>query len=131
VDEQIKVVSGQPNWHILDCRLESFRPFVDLNGFAAGDEVLKFTAQLLREVVDRLGTAEDFVGHPGNDTFLILTAAPDAAALATALAERFNEDVKAHYGFMDAEQGYIVIRDSDGRESRAPLMTLRVSPRKA
>jgi CheY-like chemotaxis protein len=130
VDEQIKSVSGQPGWHVLECRIDAFRPFVDLNGFAAGDEVLKFAARLLREVVDQHGTPEDFLAHPGNDLFLILSAAPDVDTLSATLPARFNDEVKTHYGFMDVEQGYIVIRDSDGKEARAPLMTLKVLEKK-
>jgi DNA-binding response OmpR family regulator len=126
VDEQIRRVKEQPGWHALECQIDSFRAFVDLNGFAAGDDVLKFAAHLLRDVVATHGTADDFLGHPANDTFIILTAAPDPDALAQALQARFDEDVKTHYSFMDAEQGFIQIRGNDGQMAQAPLMTLRV-----
>lgn len=126
VDEQIASRSGAPGWQVLECRLESFRPFIDLNGFAAGDDVLKFAAGLLREVVAELGAPEDFIGHPANDTFVIVTAAADPAPLAAALRARFNEEVKAHYSFMDVEQGYVLIRESNGATSQAPLMTLTI-----
>ncbi|MGQ0601280.1 MAG: response regulator [Anaerolineales bacterium] len=126
VDEQIKRVKEQPGWHTLECQIDAFRSFVDLNGFAAGDDVLKFAAHLLREGVREAGSAEDFIGHPANDTFIVLTAAPDAAGLVRTLQSRFDEEVKAHYSFMDAEQGYIQIRASGGQMTQAPLMTLRV-----
>jgi CheY-like chemotaxis protein len=126
VDEQIRRVRGQTGWHTLECHLEAFRPFVDLNGFAAGDDVLKFAAALLREAVEANGSPEDFIGHPANDTFIVLTAAADVAGLVQTLQTRFNEDVKAHYSFMDAEQGYITIRGNDGQLTQAPLMTLSV-----
>lgn len=127
VDEQIRQVQDRPGWRVLECRLESFRPFIDLNGFAAGDEVLKATAVLLRRVIDEAGTPEDLIGHPANDTFVVLTGAPDPAALTERLAAEFNQAIQAHYSFFDVEQGYVVIRDSDGRETQAPLMTLRVT----
>jgi DNA-binding response OmpR family regulator len=126
VDEQVRRGQELASWHVLECRLESFRPFVDVNGFAAGDEVLKFAATLLRQVVDQNGTPEDFIGHPANDTFVILTAAPDAAMLATHLRARFNDEVQAHYAFTDVEQGYVVVRGDGGQETQAPLMTLTV-----
>src|SRR5205814_3154212 len=99
-----------------------------LNGFAAGDDVLKFTSRLLLEVIEMFGTAEDFIGHPANDTFLILTKA-EAAALKAKLQERFNTEVQAHYSFTDREQGHIQIRDSEGKMIQAPLMTLNVTAR--
>jgi CheY-like chemotaxis protein len=125
-DDHVRRVQGQPGWHVLECRLESFRPFVDLNGFAAGDEVLKATARLLTAVLDQEGTPDDVVAHPAHDTFLVLTAAGDPAALAAHLRARFNDEIKAHYSFMDVEQGYVLIRDAQGQPARAPLMTLNV-----
>lgn len=129
-DEQAKSVSGQAGWQALTCQIQSFQPFVDLNGFAAGDDVVKFTAQLLQEAVAQAGTPQDFMVHPANDTFLILTAG-DAPALAARLAERFNAEILVHYTFMDREQGYILIRDAAGQMVQAPLMTLAVSARPA
>ena len=129
-DEQMRSVSGRAGWTVLTCRIESFQPFVDLNGFAAGDDVLKFAAQLLHEVAGQAGTPQDLMVHPANDTFVLLTGG-DAPALAERLRARFNQDVLVHYGFMDREQGYILIRGADGQMVQAPLMTLTVSARPA
>ncbi len=131
IDEQLQRQKGQPGWHVLDCRIDSFRPFVDVNGFAAGDDVLKFAAHLIREVVDQAGTPQDFIGHPANDNFLVLSTAPDIAALTARLQERFKHEVRAHYSFMDLEQGYVLIRDSNGQTVQAPLMTLNITARPA
>ena len=130
IDEQLQRLreADQPEWRALTCEIQSFRPFVDLNGFVAGDDVLKFTAHLLREVVDESGTPNDFVGHAANETFLVLTAA-DPAALAAQIQARFNAEVQTHYGFMDREQGYVLLRDKDGQMIHAPLMTMNVSTR--
>ncbi len=129
VDEQMRIVQGQAGWAVLECRVDALRPFIDINGFAAGDEVLKFTANLLQEVLNQYGTPEDFIGHPANDTFVILTATLNRPALIDHLQARFNEEVKAHYTFMDVEQGFILIRDSAGQSTQAPLMTLQVTNR--
>ncbi len=126
IDEQLRRAAGQAGWSVLECRIDSFRPFLDVNGFVAGDDVLKFAGHLLREVVDAVGTPDDFIGHASNEMFLIITAAQDGAALSGLLTRRFNTEVQAHYGFMEREQGYIQIRDQ-----RAPLMTLQVTARAA
>lgn len=131
LQDQLKRGVGQPGWWKVECRIDSFRPFVDSHGFAAGDDVLKFTAHLLREVVHADGAPDDFIGHPTNDTFLILTAAPAPAALGEKLRARFDEEVKTHYSFMDREQGYVLLRNADGQPVRAPLMTLKVTTQAA
>ncbi len=129
IEDHARRVAGLPGWHRLECRIEAFRPFLDLNGFAAGDEVLVFTARLLRDTLAEAGTPDDLIGHPAHDTFLLLTAAADVAALTARLQARFAEGIQAHYSFMDIEQGQIVLRDQDGRETPAPLMTLTVTVR--
>jgi len=131
LQDQLKRGVGQPGWWKVECRIDSFRPFVDSHGFAAGDDVLKFTAHLLREVVHADGAPDDFIGHPTNDTFLILTAAQAPATLGEKLRARFDEEVKTHYSFMDREQGYVLLRNADGQPVRAPLMTLKVTTQAA
>jgi CheY-like chemotaxis protein len=126
IEDQVRRGAARPGWHVLEARIDSFQPFLDQNSFLAGDEVLQFAAHVLREVTEQDGTPEDFIGHAAHDAFLVLTGAQDPAALAQHLQTRFNDGVLAHYGFMDREQGYILIRDRDGQQTPAPLMTLQV-----
>jgi PleD family two-component response regulator len=129
IADQLERLRDRPDWHVLECRIEAFEPFLDQNGFVAGDDVLKFTAGLLREATDKLGTPEDFIGHPADATFLIMTGTTDPNALAAHLRSRFNTEVVAHYSFMDREQGYILARGPDGQMVPVPFMTLDVEAR--
>jgi len=132
IEEQTARIRGRPGWHILECHIDSYQPFLDQNGFMAGDDVLKFTAHLLRDITDQHGTPEDFVAHPANATFVILTGAADPQTLAGQARERFNEDVLAHYGFVDREQGYLAVQNhKTGQLAPVPLMSLQVSIRPA
>ena len=127
LEEQVARAWAQAGWHVLEARIEAFQPFIDQYGFVAGDEVLKFTGGLLREAADQLGTGEDIVGHPAQDTFLVLTGAADPAALAAEMQARFQTEAPAHYSFMDREQGYVMLSGAGGQTEQAPLMTLQVS----
>ena len=127
VEEQVRRRGRETGWHTVECRIEAFQPFVDLNGFVAGDNVLKFAARLQRDVLDQLGSPEDFLGQPSNDTFVIVSRAGNAEALAVSLAARFDEEIQAHYGFMDREQGFVTLGAAHGETTRAPLMTLAVT----
>ncbi|HLD66237.1 MAG TPA: response regulator, partial [Pseudomonas sp.] len=134
VDEQLQRQRGQAGWTVLECRLERFQPFLDVYGFVAGDDVLKFAGHLFREIVDQLGTPNDFVGHPGHDMFLVITAAASPTALAARLKERFDQEVQAHYSFMEREQGFMLIRDQrhpDSGMAQVPLMGLQITQRAA
>ena len=54
-------------------RVNDFEPFKDVYGFVAGDDVMRFAAMLVTEVVDELGTSDDFIGHAGSDNFIVIT----------------------------------------------------------
>ena len=113
----------QTDWVILRLWLNGWEPFTDVHGFLAAEEVLRFAAHLFGQVMDRLGTPDDFLGHSG-DNFILLTTAERVQALTAELSARFNQEVQAHYSFREREQGYLVFPDAGGSEQRAPLMTL-------
>ena len=118
--------SSKP-WTYFDIKISAFDLFNETYGFVAGDEVIRFIAMILSEVVDQLGTPDDFVGHPGRDNFILITHVEETPKLEQKLTERFNEGVKQHYSFIDRERGYLVVPgDSSGGEKRGDLMTLAI-----
>ena len=127
IEEQLRSLlrrMEQGNWAILRLSLSGFRAFGDAYGFLAGEQVLRFAAQLFGQVVDRFGKPDDFIGHSGGDSFIIIGTPGPMDALAAELCARFAEGVKTHYSFREREQGYLVVKDADSNERRAPLMTL-------
>ena len=93
-------------------------------GFVAGDDVLRFTAMLIGEVVDELGTTSDFIGHAGGDNFIIVTTAENGAAIRDRIKERFDQEVQTHYNFMDRQQGFVQAPAADGSTTQVPFMTI-------
>jgi DNA-binding response OmpR family regulator len=111
-------------WTYIDLKISHFDAFSDVYGFVAGDEVIRFMALLIGEVIDERGTSDDYAGHPGRDNFVVITHAADPEAFVARLTERFNEEVTQHYSFIDRERGYILTPDSIYGERQVPLMTL-------
>src|SRR5574341_250822 len=127
IEDALREMIRKPSWAYFDIRINDFDPFRDKYGFVAGDEVLRFTAMLIGEAVDQKGTPDDFIGHPGNDNFVLITAKPDIKAEIKDLIEkRFKEGVKSHYSFIDREQGGIKLEDAAGARRLVPLMTISV-----
>jgi GGDEF domain-containing protein len=110
----------------MDIRIKNFDAFKEVYGFVAGDDVLRFTAMLLGEVVDEVGTVNDFIGHPGGDNFIVITSEQCSPQLCKRLKERFAEEVLSHYSFIDREQGFVINKNADGKEIRSDLMTLAI-----
>lgn len=120
------LIRSQKDWAYLDLKIDQFDEFSDVYGFVAGDEVVRFVALLIGEVVDEFGTADDYVGHPGRDNFIIISHADDPRRLQERLVNRFNEEVKQHYTFIDRERGYILVPDQKGGEKQVPLMAASI-----
>lgn len=126
IEEQLRRIIRQEDWALLDLRINHFEPFRDVYGFVAGDDVLRFTAMLLSEVVDELGTPTDFIGHAGGDNFIIITKYAMAEGIRERVKERFAEEVQSHYNFMDRQQGFIQSPKAEGGTAQSPFMTLAV-----
>jgi PleD family two-component response regulator len=126
IEEQLREMLRRTEWAYGDIRINAFEPFRDKYGFVAGDEVLRFTAMLISEIVDSQGSPDDFIGHAGNDNFVVISKPDKADKIKEMLEKRFNEEVKSHYSFIDREQGGIKIDDGYGGEKVAKLMTIAI-----
>jgi diguanylate cyclase (GGDEF)-like protein len=124
IEEQLRRIIRVEDWSFMDVRIKNFDAFKDVYGFVAGDNVLRFTAMLLGEVVDEFGTINDFIGHAGGDNFIIITTEQASPMIIKRIQERFKEEVLSHYNFIDRDQGYIVTKGSDGQDQKVGLMTL-------
>jgi len=126
IEEQLRRIIREKGWALIDARVNSFEPFKDVYGFVAGDDVLRFTAMMVGEVVDELGTTSDFIGHAGGDNFIIITTSENAATMRDRIKERFNEEVQTHYNFMDRQQGFVQAPEADDTTTKVPFMTMSV-----
>ena len=126
IEEQLRRIIREKDWALIDARVNHFEPFKDVYGFVAGDDVLRFTAMLVGEVVDELGSTTDFIGHAGGDNFIIITASDKASAIRDRIKERFNEEVLTHYNFMDRQQGFVQAPASDGTTTKVSFMSMSV-----
>ncbi|MBN2303807.1 MAG: response regulator [Anaerolineae bacterium] len=108
-------------WSYLDLKVVNYEAFKEVYGFVAGNEVLRFMALVMGEVLDELGTPNDFVGHAGSDNFVVITYADNAGALIRRLETRFSDEVQGHYSFIDRERGYMM-KDTE----QVTLMSLAI-----
>lgn len=127
IEEHLRtLMHTDKQWAYIDAKINFFDAFTEVYGFLAGDEVMRFTALVMGEVVDELGTPDDYLGHPERENFVIITHADDPDRLKQRLVERFNDEVRQHYSFIDRERGYILVPDSSQGERQESLMTLAV-----
>jgi PleD family two-component response regulator len=122
IEEKLREMMREDKvWSYLDIKIVHYEPFKDVYGFVAGNEVLRFMALLMGEVLDEQGTPNDFVGHAGSDNFVLVTYADRPDTLTKRLVDRFSAEVQQHYSFIDRERGFMMKEDE-----RVPLMMLAV-----
>lgn len=126
IEEQLRRIIRERDWALLDARVNHFDTFKDVYGFVAGDDVLRFTAMLIGEVVDEMGTTSDFIGHAGGDNFIIITKEAKAHMIKSRLKERFDKEVETHYNFIDRQQGFVNAPAADGTTMNVPFMSMSV-----
>jgi PleD family two-component response regulator len=127
IEERLReLLNSSSPWALMRLSMRGFKPFTDVYGFLAGEEVLRFAGRLFGEAMNQYGAADDFLGHAGDNDFVIITAPDALAELRQELRKRFDEGIKSHYSFREREQGYLTVRASDGSETRVPLMALVV-----
>jgi diguanylate cyclase (GGDEF)-like protein len=69
-----RIALGEP-FALIHCDLDNFKAFNDHYGFMRGDQVIKFSADVLAAAVEDTGDAGAFVGHVGGDDFVVITEA--------------------------------------------------------
>jgi PleD family two-component response regulator len=126
IEEQLRRIIREKGWALLDARVNNFEPFKDVYGFVAGDDVLRFTAMMIGEVVDELGNTSDFIGHAGGDNFIIITTDEKASGIKSRLKDRFDQEVQTHYNFIDRQQGFMQSPATEGATVKVPFMTMSV-----
>jgi len=126
IEEQLRRIIRETGWAYMDLRINNFEPFKDVYGFVASDDVLRFAAMIIGEVLDELGNSGDFVGHAGGDNFIIITREENSDNIRQRLKVRFADEVQTHYNFMDRQQGFILAPKAEGQTEQVPLMTFAV-----
>ena len=126
IEEQLRRIIREQNWALLDLRLNHFDAFKDVYGFVAGDDVVRFAAMMISEVVDEAGTRNDFIGHAGGDNFIVITTNDAALGMKQRVKERFAAEIQSHYNFIDRQQGFMQAPKADGGMEKVPFMTMSV-----
>ncbi len=126
IEQQLRQLLRREDWGLLYIGVQHLDAFNEVYGFVAGEEVLRFTGMLLNDVVEEMGTPDDFIGHIGGDDFIVITKKALVEPLKAELMRRFEENVGTHYDFMTRMQGYLVVKHDDGQEEHVPLMSLAI-----
>ncbi len=128
VAKQIKSALDTPeNLSVIYSDLDNFKAFNDNYGFALGDEVIKFTCQILQDVVGELHIKDAFIGHIGGDDFVMIVPSDQTQTAAEKIILRFDEGVVKFYSREDAGAKCIQSVNRQGESQTFPLMSISLA----
>lgn len=104
--------------------LDNFKAYNDIYGFAKGDEVIIFTANVIRAALQISGCGEAFLGHIGGDDFVIVAPTKNHIEVANEIITRIDRGILEFYSNEDAKRGYIDATNRNGEKAKLPLISL-------
>jgi len=101
--------------------LDNFKPFNDVYGYAAGDEIIRLTGRVLEQAIHPVW---DFLGHIGGDDFMAIFCSQDWEHRVQCALGQFDESVKPHFSSVHLAEGGLVTNNRQGVEVFHGLVAL-------
>jgi PleD family two-component response regulator len=121
-EDRLSLMLEREGWSALAVNIHGLGKFNEIYGFVARDDVLRAIALTMTSAVDELGSIDDFVGHPAEGQFIIITVPGKVAQLREHIAERLNQAMTYFYPIHDREAGYVRRGGEDGPREKVPFM---------
>jgi diguanylate cyclase (GGDEF)-like protein len=103
--------------------LDHFKPYNDVYGYSAGDDIIKAVADILAEHIPE---DSGLVGHIGGDDFIVIFFADDWLANCERILEAFKNTVPSYYKDEDIKAGGIHAENRVGEKFFFPMISLSV-----
>jgi diguanylate cyclase (GGDEF)-like protein len=103
--------------------LDNFKPYNDVYGYDAGDNIIKAVAKTLVQFVS---SEKGLVGHIGGDDFIVIFTCKDWQPICKAILKAFKELAPKHYKSKDVKAGGIHTENRNGQKCFYPLTSLSI-----
>jgi len=124
MDELKRVLAEGEPVTVIYADLDNFKVYNDIYGFAQGDNVIIFTANVIRVSLHIAGCGNAFLGHIGGDDFVIILPSEKCQAAADEIIKRIDQGIREFYSAEDLERGHIIAADRGGKKKTYPLVSL-------
>ncbi len=125
--DRLGMMLERDNWMVLGVNITGLDKFNEIYGFVARDDVLRAIALTLTSTVDELGSIDDFIGHPSESQFVIITVPSKGPQLNHQIQERLNQAMTYFYPIHDREAGYVKRGGDEGATEKVPFMHVAIS----
>ncbi|MGZ8236960.1 MAG: EAL domain-containing protein [Methylobacter sp.] len=103
--------------------LDNFKPFNDVYGYSAGDDIIKAVANTLTQ---HIPAESSLVGHVGGDDFIVIFTGDDWKKCCENILNDFQGVVPSYYKDEDIKAGGIFNENRAGEKCFFPLISLSI-----
>jgi diguanylate cyclase (GGDEF)-like protein len=121
-----KRISNKEEFSVLYLDLDNFKAYNDVYGFLKGDEIIKFTADVILKEIHSSAHENSFVGHIGGDDFIAIVPHTNIEKMCQNIIANFDSKVKGFYTKKDVEKGYIEVENRRGIIEQFPLTSISI-----
>jgi len=119
-----RVVSEKAVVCVVYADLDHFKIYNDTYGFSRGDDVIIFTANVIRVALQIASCDNCFLGHIGGDDFVFVVPVEKCQMVADEIIRRMDQGIGEFYSTEDIERGYVIATNREGKEKKHPLISL-------
>lgn len=121
-----KAIKKQKNFSVLYIDLDNFKAYNDNYGYQKGDEVLKFTVEILKKSAASI-SENVFIGHVGGDDFVLITESKNDEKLAGKVIDYFDLGVQKYFNQEDLSNGHFICLDRQHNTINTPLTSISIA----
>ncbi|MFK5927728.1 MAG: response regulator [Desulfuromusa sp.] len=119
-----RVVAEKEPVCVIYADLDYFKVYNDTYGFAQGDNVIIFTANVINVALQIYKCDNSFLGHIGGDDFVFIAPVEKCSAIAEEIIRRINQGISEFYSVEDVKRGYVIAKNREGEQKHHPLISL-------
>lgn len=120
IDERMQT---KQNFYIAYFDLNHFKPFNDVCGYAAGDEVIKLVGELIEKHINH---AHHFIAHIGGDDFVVIFSDNSWQASCEKILSDFSFSIQQHYSNEQLKAGGVNALDRNGEMRFHAILSLAI-----
>ncbi|MFZ2727127.1 MAG: GGDEF domain-containing protein [Methylococcaceae bacterium] len=124
INEQMnRLIANKTPFSVAYFDLDNFKPFNDVYGYNAGDNIIKAVANTLMQLIP---TNKGQVGHIGGDDFIVIFTCQDWLFCCKKVLKTFKNLVPSYYKERDVKAGGIHTENRSGQKCFYPLISLSI-----
>jgi len=124
IEQQLQ---SRENSSVMYSDIDNFKAYNDKYGFARGDEIIRFMADVLKKAVASAGCPESFVGHVGGDDFILIVPSSQCSHVSQEIIRNFDQDIINFYNRQDTNLRCIQAIDRRGQPQTYPIMSISIA----